>query len=245
MGSGVYIQFQEMRNIIVIAILLLGLFSCRKPEDRSCAKFTGEEDTLDEHLDYELIQDSTDKVVLIGGKNLLKFVKAEVTDSLLDISNENKCNFLRSLKRKIKVEIHFTRIGNIEYRGTERLTNKGKLKLDYFTFLIKDGAGPVELNFDAELLLAFISHGWGDFTFAGSVKTANMTIRSNGYCDTYGMTVQDSMTLVSRTQGDVKINIDGAKLKAQIEQDGNIYYKGIPTVIKLNKYGNGELINAN
>lgn len=244
-------------GVYYIALMMTVLFSCGKAEDRTCAKSAGEEDTLEvalpyfdivkmyEHLQYELIQDSTDKVVLIGGKNLLKFVKAEVTDSVLEISNENKCNFLRSLKKKVKVEIHFTRIGNIEYMGTEYLKSRGKLKLDYFTFLIRDGAGPVELDFDAELLLAVITHGWGDFTFKGSVKSANMTIRSNGYCDTYGMTVQDSMTVVSRTQGDVKINVGGAKLKAQTEQDGNIYYKGIPSSVKFNQYGAGELIDAN
>lgn len=246
-----------MRHFFWTIVLITGLFSCRKQEDRSCLKTTGADDTLElalpvfdrlvlhEHLEYELIQDSTDKVVVIGGRNLLKYVEAAVTDSVLDVSNTNKCNFLRTLKRKIKVEIHFTRIGNIEYMGTESLKNKGKLKLDYFTFLIKDGAGPVSLNFDAELLLAVITHGWGDFTFSGSVKSANMTIRSNGYCDTYGMTVQDSMTVVSRTQGDVKINVGGAKLKAQTEQDGNIYYKGTPSSINFNKYGNGELIDAN
>lgn len=246
-----------MKQIGIFIVCAMVLFSCRKAEDRSCLKTTGEEDTLElalpffdrlvlhEHLEYELVQDSTDKVVIIGGKNLLNFVQAEVTDSILDISNVNKCNFLRTLKRNVKVEIHFTRIGNIEYMGTEYLKNKGKLKLDYFTFLIKDGAGPVNLNFDAELLLAIISHGWGDFTFSGSVRTASMTIRSNGYCNTEAMTVQDSMVVVSRTQGDVRINVNGAKLKAQTEQDGDIYYKGIPSSIKFNKYGNGELIDAN
>jgi len=246
-----------MKYKLYFLVPVLGLISCRKSEDRSCMKKTGTEDTLElampffdrlvlhEQLQYELIQDSTNKVVVIGGKNLLNYVDAIVTDSVLDISNANKCNFLRTMKRKVKVEIHFTRIGNIEYMGTEFLKNKGKLKLDYFTFLIKDGAGPVELNFDAEFLLAVITHGWGDFTFTGSVKSANMTIRSNGFCDTYGLSVQDSMTVISRTQGDVKINVNGAKLKAQTEQDGNILYKGIPSSVLFNQYGNGELIDSN
>jgi hypothetical protein len=59
------------------------------------------------------------------------------------------------------------------------------------------------------------------------------------------MTVQDSLVVISRTQGDVRINANGAKLKAQTEQDGNIYYKGTPSSIKFNKFGNGELIDAN
>ena len=90
-----------------------------------------------------------------------------------------------------------------------------------------------------------VSHGWGDFTFNGVVNKANLNVNSNGYCDTYGMKVLDSLTVVSRTQGTVKVNANNIKFKAEIEMNGSIYYKGIPTSIQLNDYGKGELIDAN
>jgi hypothetical protein len=41
------------------------------------------------------------------------------------------------------------------------------------------------------------------------------------------------------------VNSDNAKLKAQIETNGNILYKGTPTAIELNRIGNGQLIDDN
>lgn len=246
-----------MRPLQLFGIIALLVIGCRKPEDRDCFKTVGDDTTLEivppsfnkillrEHLEYVLVQDSVEKIVLHGGKNLLNFVNVEMVDDVLEISNENKCNFLRTYKRKIKVEIHFIDLLNIHFEGTEALTNKGVLEFNWLTFLIRDGAGPVKLNFNAQSVNATISHGWGDFTFTGNVGYANLNVRSNGYCDTYGMQVQDSLTVISNTQGSVKVNANNVKLKAQIDADGDIYYRGIPTSIKLNQYGNGELINDN
>lgn len=233
------------------------LCACNKAEDRSCMKTAGDESsltiTLDpfdklylkEHLEYVLVQDSTEKIVIKGGKNLLNFVEANVTDGLLQISNENKCNFLRSYKKKVKVEIHFKSLSNIHFEGTETMTNEGTLQLQWITVLIRDGAGPVNLNFNAETLNAIVSHGWGDFTFNGEVNNAYLTVRSNGFCDTYGLIVHDTLVAISRTQGTMKVNADNSYFKAQIDEAGDILYKGLPIYKSLNQYGTGELIDAN
>lgn len=246
-----------VKRFVQIVFVSILLFSCQKPEDRSCWKSVGEETTLEivlpffnkielyEHLEYVLVQDSVEKIVIKGGKNLVNFVKSEVKDDLLILTNENKCNFLRSYKKKLKVEIHFTELINIHFEGTDSLTNLGTLEFNWMTFLIRDGAGPVRLNFNAHSIFASISHGWGDFVFTGTVTRANLNIRSNGYCDTYGMVVTDSLTVISNTQGTTKVNANGTKFKAQIDADGDILYKGTPISVKLNQYGAGELIDAN
>jgi hypothetical protein len=246
-----------IRILLVFNFLLLCLVSCNKAEDRSCFKSAGEESELTislepfdqlylkEHLEYVLIQDSIEKIVIKGGKNLLNFVDATVTDKLLEISNGNKCNFLRSYKKKVKVEIHFKTLSNIHFEGTEPLTNIGTLQFQWVTMLVRDGAGSVKLNFNAEALVAVISHGWGDFTFTGEVNNANLTVRSNGFCDVYGLKVQDTLIAISKTQGTMKVNADNCIFKAQIDAGGDILYKGIPSFKSLNQYGTGELIDAN
>jgi hypothetical protein len=196
-------------------------------------------------MEFVLVQDSIEKITITGGENMLNFIEATVTDGLLDIQNKNKCSFLRSYKKKIIVEIHFKSLINILFQGTLPLTNRGVLKFDWLTFLLKDGAGSVNLNLEAESLHATISHGWGDFTFSGKTKKANITVRSNGFCDTYGLEVSDVLTVISKTPGAVKVNADGSKIKAQIDADGNIYYIGSPAMIELNRYGNGNLMDAN
>jgi hypothetical protein len=247
-----------MRKKLIYFIFISSfLIGCNKPELRSCWKFAGEDTQkemslipfnqlkLTERLQFNLVQDSVEKVILKGGKNLLNFVELENVNGTLIVRNKNKCNFLRSYKKKIMVEIHFKELINIEYEGTEDLTNEGTLQFDWLTFLIRDGSGSVKLNFNAQALNAQISHGYGDFTFTGKVNQANLSIRSNGFCDTYGLQVMDSITVISNTQGMVMVNADGAKLKAQIDTDGSsIYYKGTPLSVVFNQYGNGSLIDV-
>ena len=245
------------KKLILIICVFSVLFACKKPENRSCWKFAGDDSVkeinmlpfnaivMKEKLQFVLVQDTVEKVVLKGGKNLLNFVELENLNGTLEIENKNKCNFLRSYKKKILVEVHFKNLINIEFAGTEYLTNVGTLQFDWLTFLLRDGSGTVNLNFNAQSLNAQISYGYGDFTFAGQVNQANLSIRSNGYCDTYGLKVLDSITVVSNTQGMVKINADVAKLKAQIDPDGsNIYYTGTPSNVVFYQYGNGSLIDV-
>lgn len=244
---------------VIIALLFVALFlGCKKAEDRQCFKAAGEEiqretvlpsfDKLkvNEHIQVVLVQDTVNKLILKGGGNLLNFIDVTVDDDgLLELTNTNTCNFLRSYKKKVNAEIHFKSLINLHFEGTEPLTNKGKLDLDWFTLLIRDGAGPVKLNLAAQLIDVTVAHGWGDFTLSGNVDKAIYEVRSNGYCDTYGLNVTDSITVVSRTQGQLKVNSNDAHFRAQIETNGNIYYKGTPKSITLNKIGNGELIDDN
>jgi hypothetical protein len=246
-----------MVRALIWSFFVLILFSCKKSEDRACWKSTGEETSIEikldafskvflhEHIEYVLVQDSVEKIVITGGKNLVNFIKVDFVDGFLDVKNENKCFFLRSYKKNIRAEIHFKQINEIIFEGTEPLTNQGLIEFNWLNILIRDGAGSVKLNFNSESIFATISHGWGDFTFTGHTKRANFNLRSNGFCDTYGLTVADSLTVVSNTQGITKINANGVKLKAQIDTGGDIYYKGTPFSVKLNQYGEGQLIDAN
>ena len=246
-----------MKLIVALSFSILLLFACKKSENRPCWKTAGADTELTielepfsklflhEHVEFVLVQDTVEKVVLTGGKNLLNFIAVSVTDQTLEIGNDNKCSFFRSYDKKVKAEIHFKSIENIHFEGSEPLTNKGKLNFSWLTLLIRDGAGPVNLNFDAYVVIATISHGWGDFTFSGSVNYANLNVWSNGFCNTYGLSVKDSISVVSATQGPMHINADNAKLKAETNGSGNIYYRGIPSSIAFNKYGLGELLDGN
>jgi hypothetical protein len=239
--------------IVVLSILI----ACKKAEDRSCFKTVGAETTkeiytagfnqlhLKEHIIYTLVQDTVEKIVLTGGKNLLNLIDIQVADNILEIKNSNRCNFLRTYKKKVRAEVHFKDLINIDFEGTEELTNKDTLNLKWFFILIKNGAGPVKLNVNATSIDALISHGFGDFTFNGVTSNANFNIRSNGFCDVYGLKVKDSLTVISATPGTLKVNAQNTVFKAQIEADGNILYKGKAKNVSLNKLGKGNLINVN
>lgn len=247
-----------MKKTVVIPIAgLLLLFSCKKPEDRRCWKSTGEqterEITLDSfdrlqlgpHLAYTIVQDSLDKVVIYGGRNLVNLVDCETENGLLTIRNRNKCAFLRKSTKGLVAEIHCTSVKNIRYEGTEYLKSAGVIHSDYFTLLIRDGAGPVDLTLNALVIDADISHGWGDYTLHGTAQLARIGARSNGYCDVFDLVVTDSMYVASETPGTIKVNANGIPLAGYIKGSGNVWYKGTPASINVICTGEGKVLNKN
>ncbi len=247
-----------MRLVVSIFVLLV-VFGCKKPENRACWKFAGDENTtkiipletfdlvfLGAHLEYVLVQDTVNFVQIEGYENLVNLVETNISEGKLRIENKNKCNFLRNYKtKKIKVTLHFKDIINLEYQGTETLTNLGQLNLPYFTMTVVDGAGPVNLNVKSDVLVGIIKHGYGDFTFSGEAKYANFVIASNGFCNTNSLIIADSIDVVSRTPVVCRYNFSNAKAKVEFQSSGNIEYIGNPSSIETNYYGTGQLIDAN
>lgn len=245
-----------MKGLIAFALVLLFSTACKKAEDRTCFKSWGEETTLEiplesfdklflhAHIEYELVQDSTDKLVIIGGENMVKHIEWDINDTkTLSIRNKNKCNFLRNERKVIKVEIHYTNVFNIHFEGTEAMTSRGKLKTDYFVLFIRDGAGPVSLDLDCISVSADISNGWGDYTLKGTVQYARIGARSNGYCDTRDLIVSDSIYIAQESSGKVKVNCGNLPLYGYLKKRGNIEYIGQPSAIHIVDTGDGEILD--
>lgn len=246
-----------MRSDFLFLLVIFSVFSCKKPENRTCFKFLGSETTkeiplasfdrldLREHVEYVLIQDSLDKVVLKGGKNLLNLIETTVSNGLLMIENKNRCNFLRDAKKVVVAEIHFTNLINIRFIGTEPLRSQGTIHTDYFTFYSRDGAGDVTLDIDAVQVNAEANHGWCNFKLTGTAKSARICAKSNSYCDVTGLVVTDSIYVASETVGDIKINADNLMIHGYITQSGNILYKGTPLGENVLKNGTGNVWSMN
>lgn len=245
-----------MKAILISLIIGISmLISCKKAENRTCFKGWGEETSLEipmadfdklflsAHLEYEIIQDSTNKLVIIGGDNMVNHVGWEITNGTLKLSNKNKCSFLRDERKTIKVEIHCTNVFNIFFEGSEPLNSRGKLKTDYFTLFIRDGAGPVSLDLDCVSVNADISHGWGDYTLKGTTQYAFIGARSNGFCDTRGLTVSDSIYVASESSGKIKVNVGNLPLYGYLKSNGNIEYIGNPVSQNVLVTGEGKVVD--
>lgn len=245
-----------MRILFYIGIGAL-LFSCKKPTDRACAKSYGEEKMeertlgnfesifLGPHIKYTLTQDTVNKVIIRSGENMINFVKTEIVDGELSVTNENKCNFLRSYKKGVEVELHLIDVSKIEFEGTKELTCSNQMNLSNLTFVVRDGAGHVDLNVVSPEMQFIVTHGWGNFTLHGAVNYLRLEIRSNGFGETYDMNVLDSLHLISSTQETVMVNSDNALMRVEINQDGDVWYVGQPSFIEFTQFGTGELIDKN
>ena len=254
-NMGLDIRFNKITKITLVFLLIFQFSACKKAENRKCFKTVGSETTktislptfnkllLREHLQYVLIQDSTNQLVVRAGENLVNFVEYSLDDEgRLTVENKNKCSFLRKMSTKVIVEIHYTSINDIHFEGTESLTNVGELKGHYISLLIRDGAGSVNLNINTALAYADISHGWGDYTFTGKAEYAEIKARSNGFCDAMGLEVRDSIFTSSATAGTIKLKANGIPLRGEILTNGKIVYRGTPSLIDIKIIGTGSLM---
>jgi hypothetical protein len=238
-----------------LLILITLAYSCKKPDQRACFKKSGElaikvhefgafnQLHLKEHLSYKLIQDSTNKVLVRGGNNLLNFVEVRGELGLLTIENKNRCNYLRSFEIP-EVEIHYTKLINILFEGTERLYNEDTLITDYLTLTLRDGAGHMELNVQAIDVNAINTHGWGRLTLKGETQTLRGNLMGDGKFDFSQVTVSNQVKLITSSSIDQRVNAAGIPLNVELNGIGNVYYYGLPSLINNVQYGSGKLINV-
>lgn len=230
-----------MRQFLIIA-LVVAVFSCKKPDERRCMKSTGEEAVLDvelispvdslflhDNFTYVLVPDTEEFVRIRGGENVIPFLEVEETTGRIIIRNGNKCNFLRSFKKEIRVEIHMNQLRYLEYTGGGSITTTDTLNAPDFRLKIIDGAGPVDLTLEAGYVEAVITQGYGDFTLHGTTLDAFFLCQTNSFCNTNDFVVANNLTVHSNSGADMHVNATGADFKAQIGRKGNIFYKGVPS----------------
>lgn len=239
-------------------IVLLLLVSCEKSEDRNCFKSTGDgttkEITLESfdkiyfgpHLKYTLVQDTVNKVIIYGGKNVVNFVETTIdSDGRLNLRNNNKCNFLRDYDNVITVEVHAKIVRNILFEGTYDLECPTTLNSDYLAVTITDGAGKLNLDVNAYQIFGNVTNGWCNFEFTGNVDYLNLQINGNGFGSTYGLQVSDSLDIISNTPELIKVNSDGCRFRAQTKSTGDVWYIGYPQSVTWDAYGTGQLVDKN
>lgn len=245
-----------MRFLIVI-VLFIGLIGCKKSEDRRCLKGTGElterivsvgsfnEIFIGPNVNIVLVQDGANEIHILGGKNLVNFISTDISNNVLIIKNENKCNFLRTYKEEITVEIHFTSLSKIEFEGTKPLSCESPISGNNLTVVSRDGAGFVDLDLAYNNITYVVTNGWGNFDLSGTTNTLILDIRNNGFGSTYDLTVGNELTVKSNTAGLLKVNGNGANCVFDLESVGDLWYVGTPINLDITTTSNGEVINKN
>ena len=243
-----------MNKVIYISIIIISIFSCRKPEDRQCYKSTGK--TISEFRDLEnfsvivlndnielvLNQSADNNTTISSGENLINFIKTDISGDTLYISNENKCNNLRSNKHSITVNVNVKYLTRIEHNGTKGLRFSNTIKSDSLAIESIDGHGDVSINFEGKYLATIFHSGTCNVTATGVVEESFAYQISNGYTD-YSNLSAKKCHLHSRTIQDCTMNADEI-FSVNIQGAGNVYYKDNTNLIVEKKgNGSGELIS--
>ena len=243
-----------MRLIITISIATMGLFSCKKTEDRTCFKSIGVDAVLDvpvadfselflkQSLQYTLVADTVPFIRLKGGKNLLNLISAEVNGGILSIENKNRCNFLRSYDRLVEVEIHYVQLNRIDYKGSHDVVALDTIVGEYFNLRLAHASGNARMLVNTDYINGFVKDGSGDYYFAGKTRFAHIQAYHNGFADIRNLDVSEGLEITTRSSRKVLCHADGIPLKVTLSGIGDVLYTGNPTSIELIRTGSGNLI---
>ena len=244
-----------IRISLYLFILLLAI-ACKKANERVCFKSTGIDSVklieaefpidslfLNDNLNYLLIPDSNEFIQLEGGAHLIDFIEVLQSAGKIEISNTNKCDFLRSFKEKMTVSIHLKRLNYLEYTGGGNVTTLDTIDAPDFRLRIVDGGGPVHLILESGYLEGVITKGYGDFTIQGKTIDAFLLCQANSYCNTKELQVQGNLHVTSNSSADMHVNANGSNFTAQIYKRGNIYYAGNPNQLITEIFGEGSVLS--
>lgn len=241
-------------SLLLVAIGML-LFSCEKHQLDDCFSSTGpiteevrslapfSKLKIGDRFEVLLIQDTAkeEHALVRCGKNIQEGITFKVNEGWLEISNDNTCNFVRSFKTPIEIEIHLRDLNEIMLTGATNLTTKDSLNLQ--SLVINHWALSdidFKLNVSGEVFVnsinsaATILKGTA-FKLSGSIEEVSDLDAQNLICQ--------EVLLDTHTPRDCFIN--GEELIfVKIYNSGNIFYVSEPSERKeINvQEGSGNLI---
>lgn len=190
-------------------------------------------------------QGEMQRVVVKTGKNLLPNVHLSVKDGLLEIRNENTCNWIRDYGN---VEIHVTVPNVSEIRSSTGygVESVGLLKFPSLRLISEDAAGDYHtdgdfhMNLDVENL-EIVANGRSAFFLSGKASKANFGLYS-GDCRVYSKDlIVDELSFFHRSTGPMIVNPQ-LSLKGKIVSIGDVISKNRPPIVEVEELYRGRLV---
>ncbi len=234
-------------------LLFLIAFLCSCGKDSSCLKGTGKQITevrelsvniseimLRDNVDLILTQDSVVSLKVKGGENLLPYVKTNIEGNSIEITNNNKCNFLRSYNKSITVYLSTPDINFIDYTGHGDISTTNTFVLDELLFDTKNGTGSVDMSLDIEHFELKSNTGPTDFKMRGKADYLFIFANGNGDFNLEDLLISSCHVSNSGT-GDVVVNVKD-DLRIELRSLGDVVYYGNPVVDVTINTGKGKIV---
>lgn len=193
-------------------------------------------------IDLNITNGTEFKVEVLAGKHVIKNIKTTVADGVLSIDNDNRCNFVRGYKRKVTVNISMPYLVRVENRGVGTVRFSENYTQDTI-HVMAENSGDIHLNGTFNQIKTS-SHGNGDMYLNGSCNHLFVYTYGTNVLYAENLTVNNYIFVETISIGDCFITApNSGTLECNIWRDGNVYYKGNPSVINRFKGdGKGSLI---
>lgn len=244
-----------MKIAVYISFFAFLIVACNKPEDRACYKGYGEVSEIEYAIDsvkefklyknikYRFYQDSTRKVVVRTGENILNFIDVQTVDYVTSIHNNNKCHFLRENDKLVEVDIHYPHYRDIYAESTDSIIFMDTLKGDKVGWHLRDGGGTLLLNVDVNHIVLSVSFGVGNYVVSGQSKYANLSIQNKGRGNALDLKAK-FISIYQSSNADLLVNLDSAEVDVLFYGNGDVHFIGVPNSLYVEGVG-GEVIDSN
>jgi len=238
-------QILKYLSFLVFGILFLT--SC----DKGCMTTTGTETTVERtvsnfnhiqvwnNVDVIITQATENRIQVKAGDNIIENIETTVENGTLKISNQNKCNWMRSYEKNISVLIDVKDLYELEIHGTGEIKSSNTIISDSLMLNVWDAAGKVDLSIETQKSTIRYHIGTADIFYSGTTRLSYISSNSFGPVDARNL--ESEQTYISSLGSNNNYVWATEILDATISSIGTIYYKNDPEILRTFINGSGEV----
>lgn len=206
-------------------------------ENRSLAPFTHLELHDRIELNYHYSPDYWLEVT--AGENLIDGVQTKVEGNLLKIENQNRCNWVRSFKHKVQIDLYAPNFSEFTYYGSGTVRFYDTLKTDFFNLEMWQASGNLHLKLKGKTVELKSHTGPGDIAASGQCENLVAYLNGIGRIEAPNLVSQKGL-VINRNTGYILVNCE-REMQVEISGAGDIAYLGNPLIDYTNS-GSGRLV---
>ncbi len=233
-------------------IVILTVLACNKPEAPDCLKTTGKTDSLsidlnsfetlnfDDFIHLQIIPDSINYAVVVGGKNIIDKILVDQNGDLISISDENKCKFIRDLSNRPMVKLHTTGFSKLDIYGSGDITFMDTMTVPTFKMDAYKSNTEHKLLINSDSCFVRYHIGGNTLHLEGQSHFTYFFSLGNHWMHADKM-ISTNIHVANDSSGDCFVNCSGI-LIYELRDTGDIWYTGDPdSIIIGSSEGTGEV----
>ena len=232
-------------------LLLVGLLACDDPDAFDCVKRAGRPCTeirpvaafthliVEDNIDVYLNNGDSTVAVIETGENLIGKVRLEQTGDTLRIRNGNACNWVRNYQNSVSVTLGTAGLKGITHRGYGQVRSTEPIRPASLTIYILEANGNVSLDVRTPSVYLYTNCS-PEVTLRG--ETENLGVWSREFGKILAENLRTRVCDIRNASANEIRVYPIRKLRAVIEQSGNILYFNRPDTMDVHISGTGKLI---
>jgi hypothetical protein len=195
---------------------------------------------VNDNVNIVFKQDTIESIRVEAGEKLQPFIKCDIENNTLTISNNTSCTWLRAPSEVITVYVSVKSIDNIILHGSGDISSENAITSQYLTIDAFEAVSMVKMAIQTFHVVLSIRYENAIYNITGTTNTCRIYCGQKGTMDARGLTINYlDMDYRSIFNSYVWVVVN---LNAKVQYKGNVYYKATPQKIDYERYNDGQLL---